>query len=150
MNTPPMAGATRVRAATLADAAALAPLSGQLGYPATPEETAQRLRRILDDAQHAVFVAEAAGRVAGWVHVFVYRTMESDARAEIGGLVVDEAARSRGIGRALMAGAEAWAREKGCQAVGLRSNVIREKAHAFYEALGYRLIKTQKCFRKTL
>jgi hypothetical protein len=34
--------------------------------------------------------------------------------------------------------------------MGLRSNVIREKAHAFYEKLGYRLIKTQKCFRKGL
>jgi GNAT superfamily N-acetyltransferase len=150
MSTSPTAGRVRVRAATPADAAALAPLSGQLGYPATPEEIAQRLRRILDDPEHAVFVAEAAGRVAGWVHVFVYRTMEADARVEIGGLVVDEAARSQGIGRALMARAEAWAREKGCQAVGLRSNVIREKAHSFYEGLGYRLIKTQKCFRKAL
>jgi GNAT superfamily N-acetyltransferase len=113
MSTPPKAGAVRVRAATLADAAALAPLSGQLGYPATSEEIARRLRRILDDAEHAVFVAEAAGRVAGWVHVFVSRTVEANARAEIGGLVVDEAARSQGIGRALMARAEAWAREKG-------------------------------------
>lgn len=150
MSMPHKAGAVRVRAATLADAAALAPLSGQLGYPATPEEIALRLRRILDDAEHAVFVAEAGGRIAGWVHVFVSRTVEAHARAEIGGLVVDEAARSQGIGRALMAHAEAWAREKGCEAVGLRSNVIREQAHAFYERLGYRLIKTQKCFRKAL
>jgi GNAT superfamily N-acetyltransferase len=150
MSTPPTAGAVRVRAATLADAAALAPLSGQLGYPSTTEEIAQRLRRILGDAQHAVFVAEAAGHIAGWVHVFVYRSVEAHARAEIGGLVVDEAVRSQGIGRALMAVAESWAREKGCKAVGLRSNVIREKAHAFYEGLGYRLIKTQKCFRKAL
>jgi GNAT superfamily N-acetyltransferase len=74
----------------------------------------------------------------------------ADPRAEVAGLVVDASCRSRGIGAMLMARTEEWAREHGCAAVTLRSNVIRERAHRFYERLGYQIVKTQKSFRKTL
>jgi ribosomal protein S18 acetylase RimI-like enzyme len=33
--------------------------------------------------------------------------------------------------------AEAWAREKGCTSVALYSRVDRDRAHRFYERLGY-------------
>ncbi|MCG2767887.1 MAG: DUF5615 family PIN-like protein [Anaerolineae bacterium] len=46
--------------------------------------------------------------------------------------------------------AEQWAREKVCWAVHVRSNVVRKDAHAFYETIGYRRIKTQFTFRKAL
>lgn len=150
-----MASATKlpsisVRAARTGDAARLSELAGQLGYPSTPEQTVERLRGILPDPQHAVFVAEQGGEVTGWLHVFILRTLESGERAEIGGLVVDESRRSQGAGRLLLGRAEQWAKEKGCAAIGLRSNVIRERAHRFYESLGYRHSKTQKAFRKPL
>lgn len=139
------------RTATLHDAPRLAPLSGQLGYPSTPGQVAARLAAILDDPEHVIFVAENnLGEISGWADIFVMRTIGADPRAEIAGLVVDESRRSHGIGRLLMARAEEWAREKGCAAVTLRSNVIRERAHTFYERLGYQLIKTQKSFRKML
>jgi GNAT superfamily N-acetyltransferase len=140
-----------VREARLNDAARLAELSGQLGYPSTHDQVESRLREIQATAEHAVFVAElATGEVAGALGVFVMRTMEADPRAEIGGLVVDERYRSQGLGQRLMERAEEWAREKHCAEVGLRSNVIRDRAHAFYERLGYRVVKTQKSFRKIL
>lgn len=133
------------------DYARIADLAGQLGYEATESEVARRMVGMQDSADHAVFVAEAAeGDVAGWIAVFVCRCIESETRAEIGGLVVDENVRSRGIGRRLLERAEQWARGKGCAAVGLRSNVIRERAHAFYERLGYKHVKTQKAFRKRM
>jgi GNAT superfamily N-acetyltransferase len=50
----------------------------------------------------------------------------------------------------LLARAERWARERGCREIGLRSNVIRDRAHAFYEGHRYRHVKTQKSFRKDL
>lgn len=132
------------------DAGRIAALSGQLGYPAAEEDVLGRLRAIGQRPDHAVFVAEAAGRVVGWVHVYTVATMESPAHAEIGGLVVDEAHRGRGIGRALMQRAEAWARDAGLGMVRLRSNVIRAEAHDFYERIGYALVKTQKVFAKVL
>jgi GNAT superfamily N-acetyltransferase len=140
-----------IRAASLADAAQLAELSGQLGYPAQPDEMKQRLERVQPDEEHALLVAEQrGGGVVGWVHVFLYHSIENATRAEVGRLVVDERCRSQGVGHQLLARAEQWAREKGCRAIGLRSNVIRERAHAFYEREGYRVIKTQKAFRKDL
>ena len=39
---------------------------------------------------------------------------------------------------------------KAARPSGLRSNVIRERAHAFYERHGYTHVKTQKAFRKQL
>jgi GNAT superfamily N-acetyltransferase len=91
-----------------------------------------------------------AGEIAGWIAVFVYRTVEADARAEVSGLVVDERFRSQRVGEHLLARTEEWARENGCRFIGLRSNVIRDRAHAFYERHGYAHVKTQKAFRKQL
>jgi GNAT superfamily N-acetyltransferase len=76
--------------------------------------------------------------------------VESDLYAEIGGLVVDENQRGMGIGKALMAQAEDWVGDHGIHEVRLRSNIIREAAHQFYEAMGYENIKSQFTFRKTL
>jgi GNAT superfamily N-acetyltransferase len=98
-----------------------------------------------------VFVAQLAdGTIAGWIGAFVYRCVEAEARVEISGLVVDERFRSQAVGRFLLDRAEAWACEKGFSATSLRSNVIRERAHAFYERQGYAHTKTQKSFRKKL
>lgn len=140
-----------VRAATAADAGQLAPLATQLGYPSTAEQVAERLREILEDANHAIFVAEDKNhRIAGYIEIFPFRTIGSDPRIEIASLVVDESCRSQGVGRLLMSHAENWARARNFKEVGLRSNVIRERAHQFYENLGYRVNKTQKSFRKQL
>ncbi len=88
--------------------------------------------------------------VVGWAHVFVHALVESDTFAEVGGLVVDERERGQGIGKGLMSRVERLARARGARNVSLRSNVIRKDAHAFYEKLGYQIIKTQFAFRKTL
>ena len=141
----------RIRVAHPSDAKRLADLAGQLGYPSTTKDIVRRLRPIERSALHAVFVAEAPDRqVIGWVHVYVCHLVESDPGAEIGGLVLDERYRGRGVGQLLMQRAEEWARRKKCRTVSLRSNVIRTSAHAFYEKLGYTHIKTQKAFRKIL
>lgn len=140
-----------VRPVRLADAAQLAKLAGQLGYASMPEQVAARLRKILAEREHAILVAEREGaELAGYVEIFPFRTIGSDARVEIASLVIDESCRSQGVGRLLMGHAENWGRAKGFQEAGLRSNVIREGAHAFYEKLGYRVNKTQKSFRKKL
>jgi GNAT superfamily N-acetyltransferase len=132
------------------DYARLAELAGQLGYPTTPADIAKRLAGFERSDDHAAFVAELDGEVVGWIGVFIYRCVEADARAEISGLLVEERVRSCGIGLKLVAEAEKWARERGCDTIGVRSNVTRERAHSFYERLGYKHVKTQKSFRKEL
>lgn len=141
----------RIRAATIADSPQLASLAGQLGYASTPEQVASRFRKISADREHIIIVAEdSRGALAGYIEVFPFRTIGADARIEIASLVVDESRRSQGVGRLLMEHAERWGRANGFAEAGLRSNVIRERAHTFYENLGYCVTKTQKSFRKKL
>jgi GNAT superfamily N-acetyltransferase len=129
----------------------MAELAGQLGYPSSAADVERRVAGMDAAGEHVVFVARLAdGSIAGWIGAFVYRSVEADARIEISGLVVDDRHRSQAVGRFLLERAEAWAREKGCSATGLRSNVIRERAHAFYERQGYEHTKTQKSFRKNV
>lgn len=144
-------GQVAVRRARMDDAARLAALCRQLGYPASQARIRRRLRRILGRLDHAVFVARETGRaLLGWVHVHRRELLEEDPQAEIEGLVVDVGHRGRGVGRLLTERAEAWARSRGCGAVRLRTNVIRTGAHRFYAALGYRHLKTQRVYRRIL
>lgn len=141
----------RIRRAKVTDAPRIAELSGQLGYPATAEQIRRRLRQIQPASQNAIFVADAedAG-VVGWLHVSKVALLETDLRAEVNGLVVAEGHRSVGAGAQLLVAAEKWARKQGCKGMSVRSNVIRERAHEFYERNGYEHYKTQKSFRKPL
>jgi GNAT superfamily N-acetyltransferase len=141
----------KIRRAKSADAAQIAVLTGQLGYPATTAQIRERLREIQPVSLHAVFVADSAtDGVIGWVHVSKQPLLEVEIRAEVNGLVVAEGQRSLGAGARLLAAAEDWARKHGCKGMSVRSNVIRERAHKFYECNGYEHYKTQKSFRKPL
>lgn len=148
---PDDSGQVTIRLASAEDAGRIAVLCQQLGYPASQEQVRQRLGQIQQDEDHAVFIAEwADGHVVGWVHIYACQLVVIDRHARIGGLVVNEDRRRRGVGRLLMERAERWARDQGCGAVHLRSNVVRSGAHAFYEKIGYSHVKTQRAFRKGL
>jgi GNAT superfamily N-acetyltransferase len=141
----------KIRRAKSADAAPIAKLSGQLGYPATPAEIAQRLRNLKPASHHAVLVAESPERnVIGWLHVSVSALLETQLRAEVNGLVVSGEERGRGTGALLLNAAEQWARKRGCKSISVRSNVIRDRAHQFYLRHGYEHYKTQNAFRKSI
>ncbi len=134
----------------LADAAAVARLSAELGYPCTASAMRQRIGALARRRHTALFVAESDGAIVGWVQVESRRLIETGAFAELTGLVVAASARGRGVGRALVAAAEAWAGARGFPALRLRSNVIRTGARAFYERLGYRVVKRQNVFVRPL
>lgn len=139
----------KIRRAKNSDAPRLAELAGQLGYPTTLAQLRERMRRIQPASQHAVFVAESAkDGVIGWLHVSRQPLLEEELRAEVNGLVVADGQRSLGAGARLLVAAEDWARKRGCKGMSVRSNVIRERAHKFYERNGYEHYKTQKSFRK--
>src|SRR5258708_33133383 len=112
---------------------------------------AGRVGQLRRGSKHAVFGAECSdvGPV-GWLHVSTSHLLESDTRAEVNGLIVAEGQRSAGAGAKLLQAAEEWARRRGCKGMNVRSNVIRERAHKFYEVHGYEHYKTQKSFRTLL
>jgi GNAT superfamily N-acetyltransferase len=133
------------------DAAAVADLATQLGYPSNEAEVGGRFEVLKNCGDAHLLVAEKVNdAIVGWIHMQVTQSLESGARAEIWGLVVSESARGSGIGRRLVEAGEQWALSSGLDVVVVRSNTIRVDAHGFYEHIGYRLIKTQKAFRKEL
>jgi GNAT superfamily N-acetyltransferase len=140
-----------IREVRESDASEVASLADQLGYPSGIGHVRERILRIVARSDERAFVAEADdGSVVGWVHVFGAHRLESDSFAEIGGLVVDKARRSKGIGTALLAAAEIWAGERGYSNVRVRSNTIRPEAGRFYEGRGFAPVKSQTVFAKTV
>lgn len=144
------AGEIKIRLARTKDAPRLAELACELGYPSTTQDMKARLATLKPASTHAVFVAEAPDGVIGWVHVTRNFLLDVPVRAEINGLIVSGAVRSQGAGKLLVQAAEAWARKRKCTGINVRSNVIRERAHKFYEREGFQHYKTQKAFRKAL
>lgn len=138
-----------VRPARAGEAAELAQLGGELGYDLETSQVARRLQELSDEC--VALVAECDGRVAGWIEVALESALViQQPSAIVTGLVVTRGARRRGVGRALVDAAVAWAREHGARALRVRSRVQREDAHAFYEALGFERVKTQVVFRRAL
>ena len=132
------------------DAAVVADLTTQLGYPSTEDEIRRRYDLIKDRPEARLFVAQQAGSVVGWIHVQTTYLLDCDPRAEIWGLVVAESMRGTGVGRRLVEAAEEWARSRRLGVIALRSNQLRTRAQGFYQHLGYRITKTQNAFRKNL
>ena len=146
-----MDATSAIRNARVADAAEIARLSAQLGYPASIDVVSARLQRLLGSPAHAVMVTAGGGEsLAGFIALEQRITLELGERVEIVGLVVDANARRAGAGRLLVAAAERWTADRGLDEVFLRSNVVRLEAHPFYEGLGYTRTKTQHAYRKRL
>ncbi len=139
-----------IRSAEVGDVDAIVRLSAQLGYPVAATDVADRLEAATASEGHAVLVAEAAGDVAGWIHVHDSLLIQTPPGAELGGIVVDEGNRGAGIGRALLTAAEEWARSRGHRTMRIRSRTTRHDAHRFYTNAGYDETKTSLVFEKRL
>jgi GNAT superfamily N-acetyltransferase len=128
-----------VRDARAEDAEAMSRLCEQLGYPAQSGAMPQRLIRLQRDPNARALVADAGEGPVGLATVHLRHTINHEAPiAQLTLLVVDEAQRSRGVGRALVEEAERWAHAQGCHRIVVTTALQRAGAHAFYERIGYR------------
>lgn len=148
--TEPLAAAVDIRPITRADADAAAGLSAELGYAIETAGMLARIEQLVGSADHGVFVACRNQVVLGWIHVAAVHHLQSEPRAEIGGLIVTADARGVGVGAWLVARAELWAKDRGFASVVVRSQIAREAAHRFYLREGYARTKTSAVFTKTL
>lgn len=127
-----------VREATDGDAAALASLLGELGYPVAAEALLPRMRRMLARDDQKVLVAEGEGTPLGLLALHVFPTLAYDSDiALIMALVVTERARGLGVGRALIDRGEEMAKSLGATRLLVTTHNRRADAHAFYERLGF-------------
>lgn len=114
------------------------------------ERGRQRASEALRDAEesgHEVILLGIGPHdaIGGACHLQIYdtpsgHTMVPQRRGHIETLIVTEAQRRRGCGRALMAAATAWARDQGATQLLLTVWAGNEDAARFYAALGYRTI----------
>lgn len=147
----PEAGATeppihsrRVRRAEPADAAAIAALASELGYPTGVDAMRSRLESCARSEGDVVFAAvDSAERVVGWAHCQRQQTLTSEPFALLTGLVVAGHARRRGVGQALVHAVAAFAAHEQLGTLRVRTRTSREDARAFYERLGFGPVKTQ-------
>ncbi len=140
-----------VRDATGEDASAIADLSGQLRYSTSAGEVEARLRAIADSPRHRAIVAcRDDESVVGWIHVLISLRVASRTFGELGGFVVDEQFRGRGIGILLLRAAEEWVKNEGVDILRVRSRSNRTDSHAFFQRAGFALTKDQKVFDKPI
>ena len=138
-----------IRRCRPSDAQAVAELATELGYPTDAAQAAARLEVLRGRAEDAIFVTEDEGVVGGWLHARETRELESEPCSEIAGLVVAAPRRGQGFGKALVEAALAWAADRGLATMRVRSNVVRQDTHRWYQAAGFKVLKTQAVFSRS-
>lgn len=128
-----------IRKARLDDAAEVAALLVELGYPDnSPDDVRRRLAMWAQEAAGVVLVAEGGGLVVGAVAVAAIPYLEREGRwGRIVALVVAAGRRGQGIGRRLVEAAEEAAGDLGCVTMEVTSARGRTESHPFYRSLGY-------------
>lgn len=132
-----MAGLT-IRAAEVADAAALAALMCELGYETRTADMEMRLETILKDSRYLTLVAVSDGKICGMIGCFCQSSYEhNDPGGRIMALVVSREMRGRGIGGELLRAAERDFLAKNINRIAINTRFERKEAHEFYEKEGY-------------
>ena len=127
---------TSVDAALVAAAARLMP---QLSQAAPP--TANELAELVAQPGSTLFVARDGDEVIGLLVLTRYRIL-TGVQARIDDVVVDAAARGKGVGEALTRAAIERARQLGARSVTLTSRPSREAANRLYVRLGFHSVET--------
>ena len=128
----------KIREGKLSDAADLAALICELGYETTSAEMESRLISILKDPRYKTLVALNDDKICGMLGtVSASSYLHNDLTGRIIALVVSRESRRRGIGARLIAEAEKNLIQRGITRVTVTARFEREKAHQFYEKLGY-------------
>lgn len=120
-----------------------------LGYNCSEELVKERLKG-LDKNNERVLVAVYNGKVVGYLHAQIYKTLYFEELINFLGLAVSKEYRSKKVGTKLVNEIENWAKEKGINKVRVNSGFSRKEAHEFYRSLGYNNEKEQIRFLKCL
>jgi ribosomal protein S18 acetylase RimI-like enzyme len=103
------------------------------------DDARQLLARFARYPDYTLYVAEQAGRIVGSFALLIMDNIGhlGTPSAIVEDVVVAPQMQSAGIGRDMMEFARKLSAEKGCYKLVLSSNARRERAHAFYESLGF-------------
>ena len=151
MNAAP---AVTVRHAGLADADALARLRHALWPDGSEADHRREVERFFAGPQTGpVLVAEDRSGLVGFAELSIRPYAEGCETDRVGfleGWFVVPEARQGGVGRKLVAAAEAWARAAGCTEFASDAVADNEESAAAHRALGFEDVGLIRCFRKDL
>ena len=134
-----------IRLATTDDWPDIHRLSRQLGYSELAEsDSRSNFAYILSNDSHQLWVYQDQ-QIMGCLHLLVAHRMASTSFSEIVGLVVDEQARRRNIGRELVDAAKQWSQSSRLK-LKVRCYREREPTLLFYRACGFAESKQQQVF----
>ncbi|MCK6462006.1 MAG: GNAT family N-acetyltransferase [Planctomycetes bacterium] len=148
-----------VRKARPADLDLLAPLRAALWPDASLAEHRDELARILEGRPLSTLplvamVAECAGGISGFVEVGLRSHADGcDPGRPVGyveGWFVEPAHRRKGVGRALLAAAEAWCREQGATEIASDTWIDNGGSQRAHEALGFQEVDRCVNYRKRI
>ena len=127
-----------IRKATLQDADRIKLLLDQLDYPGTGSFLVQKMERVINNPLAELLVYEYDEKVVAFIVLdFLPQLGLAGDIARIGYFSVDEAYRSKGIGRDMEVYIEQLAREKNCDRIEVHCHERRKDAHRFYFRQGY-------------
>jgi GNAT superfamily N-acetyltransferase len=88
---------------------------------------------------YTIYVAVCNGQIVGTFALLIMDNLGhlGTPSAVIDDVAVDPVWQGRGVGNMMIRYALEAARKKGCYKAALSSNLKRERAHAFYESLGF-------------
>ncbi|CAH1850097.1 GNAT family N-acetyltransferase [Convivina praedatoris] len=127
--------------------------SQQLGYDYPLDKSHNRLAELLEDARHhliLVAIDPQTQQLLGYIHAEYYATLYTELKFNILGLAVKQNRQGQGIGTALINRIIKEGQAHGVTAIRLNSGSERTSAHQFYQALGFKFVKTQKSFLKNI
>lgn len=139
-----------IRQAKKEDYSEITNLTNELGYPSSEEKVQEILDMVLTHNDHQLFVAEVDGVLVAYIHLVCTIRISSEPFVEIVAFVVHSNYRKMGIGKSLIKETENWAAEKGYRFIRIRSNIIRQEAHKFFNQRGFNNLKTQEVFLKEI
>jgi N-acetylglutamate synthase-like GNAT family acetyltransferase len=139
-----------IRTAKKDDCTGITELSNQLGYPSSFDKVYEILDLVLNHDDHQVYIVEADDLIVGYIHLVSTMRISSDPFVEIAALIVHKSYQNKGVGKSLINESEKWTRSKGLSDIRIRSNIIREEAHKYFQRKGFQDLKTQHVFLKQL
>ena len=113
----------------------------QLSSSASPLDR-QALQAIVAAPASTILIARVGGQIAGTLTLATF-PIPTGIRAWIEDVVVDEAARGKRVGTALITEAISLARQAGARTVDLTSRPSRVSAGVLYERIGFELRDTR-------
>ena len=125
-------------------------------WPESPDDHPREIEKFFrnPNGNVAVFVAESDdGRICGFLEAGTRPYAEGCLSSPVGyieGWWVDTEYRRRGVGGALVAAAEDWARGHGLREMASDAEIENEVSNGAHRALGYKETQRIVCFQKSL